>query len=83
MEKKEIATENPVEVAGVTIIPVVEASLNYWQYKGSASFFCVKQPIAVVIVSPSERKAFRITGEEVPIDLLAQEVPSVKDIKVI
>ncbi len=80
MEKKEVEIGNPVTVAGVTLIPVIKVSLNYWRSNGSISFFGVKQPINVVVVSSSARRAFRITGDEVPLDQLIQEVPGIKEV---
>ncbi len=80
MEKKEVTIDNPVAVAGLTIIPVVQVLLNYWHVKGSTSFFGLKQPVAVIVVSPVAKRAFRITGEEVSIDQLIQEAPGMKEI---
>ncbi len=80
MEKKEVVIGNPVAVAGVTLIPLAKVSLNYWQGNGGISFFGVKQPFGVVVVSPSAKRAFRITGEEVPLDQLIQEVPGIKEV---
>jgi uncharacterized spore protein YtfJ len=75
MEKKAVAIGNPVSVSGLTIIPVVQVLLNAWCGRRGASYFSTKQPIAVVIVSPTANRAFRITGEEVSIDQLQQEAP--------
>lgn len=80
MEKKEIKIGNPVAIAGVTLIPVEEISLNYWQSNGNISFFGVKQPVSVVVVSQSEKRAFRINGEEVSLDKLIREVPGIKEL---
>ena len=80
MEKQEVGIDNPVEVAGVTLIPVVKVSLNYWHAKGGILFFGVKQAVAVVVVHPTAKRAFRITGEEVSLDQLMQEFPSTKEI---
>jgi len=80
MEKKEVEIGNPVTIAGVTLIPVIKVSLNYWRRNGDISFFGVKQPIGVVVVSPSAKRAFRITGEEVPLDQFIQEVPGIKEV---
>ena len=80
MEKKEIEIGNPVAVAGVTLIPITKLSLNYWHSNVGASFFGIKQPVSVVVVSPPEKRAFRITGEEVPLDQVIQEVPALQDI---
>lgn len=77
MERKELGIDNPVAVAGVTVIPIVEVSLNYLRGNSGISFG-VKQPVSVVVVSPLAQMAFRITGEEVPLDQLIKEVPSLK-----
>jgi uncharacterized spore protein YtfJ len=79
MEKQEVGIDNPVEVAGVTLLPVVKVSLNYWHAKGGISFFGVKQAVAVVVVHPTAKRAFRVTGEEVTLDQLMQEFPSTKE----
>jgi len=80
MKEKEIEIGSPVTVAGVTLIPVIKVSLNYWRRNGSLSFFGVKQPIGMVVVSPSGKRALRITGEEVPLDQFIQEVPGIKEV---
>jgi len=78
MERKEVVVEDPVAVPGLTLLPVVQVLRNYWQANNRLSFFAVKQPVAVITVSPSEKRAFRISGEEVAIDQLIKEVPVVK-----
>jgi uncharacterized spore protein YtfJ len=80
MEKEEVKIDNPVAVGGVTLIPVAKVSLNCRHISGGISFFGAKQPVSVVVVSPSAKRAFRITGEEVPLDQLIQEVPDIKEI---
>jgi len=78
MEKKEVTIDNPVTVGGVTIIPIAQVSLNYEHSNSGIFLSSYKQPIAVVVISVSARKAFRITGEEVSIDQLIQEFPNIK-----
>ena len=80
MEEKKVAADNPVSIAGVTLIPVIKVSLRYWSTKGGASFFGVKQPVAMVVVSQSAKRAFWITGEEVSLEELIKEAPSLKEI---
>ena len=80
MEKEEIRIEAPFAIAGVTLVLIVKTSLNCWQSKRSLSFFGTKQPVSVVVVSPQARRAFRINGEEVPLDQLTKEVPGLKEI---
>lgn len=79
MEEKKIAAEPPIKVAGVTLIPVTRVSLRYWSAKGGVSFLGVKQPMAVVVVSPSAKRAFRITGEEISLEELIKEAPNLKE----
>ena len=79
-KKKEVRADTPVTVAGVTLIPVTEIVLNCWQGKSSISFYGVKRPVGMVMVSPSLKKAFRVTGEEVPLDQFRQEFPGIKEI---
>lgn len=80
MEAKEIIIENPVAVAGITVIPIVKVTLNHWHVNRSVSFFGNKQPVGVVVISPSAKRAFRTTGEEVPLDELIQEAPGIKEL---
>ena len=80
MEKKEVVVESPVAVAGFTIIPVIQLLRNYWHAKGVTSFLGAKEPTAVIVVSPTAKRAFRLTGEEVSIDQLVQEVPGIEEI---
>lgn len=78
MEKKEVEIGNPVTIAGITLIPVTEISLHSWQCKGAISFLGTKQPLSVIVISPLEKKAFKVSGEEVPLDELIQELPGIK-----
>ena len=79
MEKKEVALDNPVAIAGLTIIPVVQVLLNSWHTKDITSFFALKQPIAIIVVSTLAKRAFRITGEEVSMEQLLQETRGLKE----
>ena len=80
MEKQEVRIENPVTIGGVTMIPVAKVLLNYWQGNGGISFFGIKQLVGVVVVSVSAKRAFRITGEEIPLEQLIQEAPGLEEI---
>ena len=80
MEKKEVVIENPVAVAGITLVPITELSVSYWPGKHGFSGFSTKQPVAIVVISPSTRKAFQITGEEISLDQLITEIPGIKEL---
>ena len=79
MEKKEVTINNPTAIAGLTIIPVVHVSLHYWLHNGGGSFFGIKEPVAVIVVSPTAKRAFRLTGEEVSIEQLTEEISELKE----
>jgi len=75
MESKRVTIGSPVTIAGITLILVTRLSLNC-QPSGSSIFFSgLKQPVSLVVASPSTKKAFEITGKEIPLDQLIQEVP--------
>jgi len=80
MEKKEVVIENPVVVAGITLVPVTQFSLNYYYGKHRLSCFGMKQPVGVVVVSPSTKRVFRITGEEISLEELITEAPGIKEV---
>ena len=79
MEKKEVTINDTIAIAGLTIIPVVQVSLNYWLHKDGASFFGVKEPVAVIVVTKAAKRAFRLTGDEVSIDQLLEETSELKE----
>ena len=79
MEEKKIVINKPVSVAGLTLIPVTQVSLGLWSARAGEAFLAIKQPIAVVVLSSQKNRAFRITGEEVLLEELAQEYPGLKD----
>ena len=78
MEKKEVTIGNPVSVAGVTLIPIVESSIKYGRSQRRIVASGTVQPVSIIVVTPSGRSAFRITGEEVPLDQLGKEVPAIR-----
>ena len=80
MEKKEVTTINPVTVAGVTIIPVSKLKIDGWHGKQGAIFSGSRQPDIVIFATPSSKRAFRITGEEITINQLTREIPETRGI---
>ena len=80
MEEPEVIVDSSVAVGGVTVIPVVEVSLSHWRVKGGFAFYGAKRPVGLVVVSPAGKKAFRITGEEVALETLVQEVTGIEDV---
>lgn len=78
MEKSVVSLDNPISIRGLTVIPVVKFSLNY-SFAAGIAVMSTKQPVAAVIISPSQKKAFRMTGEEVSLEQLATEFPAIRE----
>ena len=83
MEKKEIVIEKAFTLAGLSIIPVVEVMLKCSDNNNGIFCYYSRRPLAVIISSTSRRKAIRITGEEVPLDQLIQELPDLQQLQYI
>ena len=75
MEKKSVTISSPVAIAGITLILITKLSLKC-QPAGSNIFLSgIKLPVSIVVASPSTKKAFEITGKEIPLNKLIQETP--------
>ncbi len=80
MEEEEVVIGDPVAMGGATLVPVARVSRHYRRgIGGSVWYMGIKQPLAVVVVTPSASRAFRTTGEEIPLDQLIQEFPGIKE----
>jgi hypothetical protein len=79
MMRREVA-ESPVVVDGNTLVPIVEVSLQHWCDKRGTTFFGWKIPTAVVVISRTEEKALRMTGEEVPLAELSAKVEGMEEV---
>jgi len=79
MEKKEITTVNPVNVGGITVIPVSKITVRSRKGKRGIAFSGNKHPESIIIVTPAGRRVFRITGEEVTLDQLTEEFPGISE----
>jgi uncharacterized spore protein YtfJ len=79
MEKEETIIDSPISVGGVTLIPIAKVSVDYESSNRAGLFFAMKWPVAIVVISVLGRRAFRMTGEEVSVQQLIQELPGVKE----
>ena len=69
--------EGPFVIGGLTLIAVVRSLLTSKSSDKAIWFFGVKFPIALVLISDSSKRAFRINGEEVTIEQLIKEHPEI------
>ncbi|UCG55183.1 MAG: hypothetical protein JSV32_02925 [Dehalococcoidia bacterium] len=75
MEEK-IVIDKPVSIEGVQATVINKITLSSKRSRVGMGFFARKQPVAVIIDSLQKRRAFRITGEEVLLEELVTEFPS-------
>lgn len=73
MAKKEVTIIKPVAFGSITVIPVVKVTVDGWNGKSGSVLSGSIQPESIVIATPLTQKAFRITGEEVTLDRIAEE----------
>jgi hypothetical protein len=79
MEEK-ITAGVAVKAAGRTLIPLVSVRLDRHKIKRGFFLSGHKQPLAVIIVTPSAKRAFKLDGQELSLAELAQEYPEARDI---
>ncbi len=79
MEKVEASVEGLVAVAGVSIVPIARVAVKYYQTKSGSSFYGIKRPVAVVLVSGSKRKAILSDGTTISVTKLIKLFPEIKD----
>ena len=79
MEKKEIKIADPIKISGVTLIPVSKVTINRWHSKRGIAFSGSARPVSLIVVTPAAKKVFRITGEEITFDQLAEEIPEIME----
>lgn len=79
MIKKHAAIDNAVSVDGLTIIPVADISLDCLLFDNFDTVYGFKEPVALIVVSPTGEKGFRITGEEVSVGQLIEERPEIRE----
>ena len=75
MKKKRVIIGSPIAIAGITLILVTKLSFSCQPNGSSIFFFGLKEPVSFVVASPSAKKAFEITGKEIPLDQLIQNAP--------
>jgi len=77
METKKTKIEGAISEGAFTFLPVSEATCWGEQIGQTAFFFAAKIPVAIVVLSPTGKRAFRISGEEIGLNTLAAGVPEI------
>jgi uncharacterized spore protein YtfJ len=80
MAQKKIVIETPVNTGDLTIIPVVELSINHYNNHFGIYFFAYKNPVAVIIISGTEKKLLTVDDTYLSVDKLLDKVPQLSAI---
>jgi hypothetical protein len=79
MEKKLVALGKPVDISGVTIIPVTQIRIYSWPYNSGANFFCTKKPLYVLVsTAGATLKAFNMDGTETTLEAIREKHPELQ-----
>lgn len=79
MNRKLITLHPELQLLDITLIPIIETSMGCW-YNGSGVSACgMKQPIGVIVRSPSVEKVITITGEELSLSQFFELHPEVQN----
>ena len=78
---KERRADNPIRVGEITIIPLIELSVNHvYNKKYGLMIHISNVPIGIAIDSPQGIWAIDIHGTEVPLDTYIREIPGLQNI---
>jgi uncharacterized spore protein YtfJ len=80
MAQKKFVIESPVNAGDLTIIPVVELSINHYNSHFGIYFFAYKNPVAVVIIRGTEKKLLIVDATYRSVDKLLAKVPQLSTI---
>ena len=77
MQTKRMKIEGAISEGAFIFLPVSKTTCRGEWIGQTAFFFAAKIPVAIAVISPSGKRAFRISGEEISLDTLAAEVPDI------
>ena len=79
MEKRDLKLENPIRIGETTLVPVVEIRSTWSGGRYGICFSFRKQPTALLMVSAIGKKAFSMSGKEMPFCELASKLPDIEE----
>ena len=77
MQTEKMKIEGGISEGAFTFLPVSRTTCRGEQTGQGVFFFAAKIPVAIVVLSPTGKRAFRISGEEISLETLAEEVPDI------
>jgi len=80
VEKEEISAGTYIRVGGITLVPILRTAVVCLSGRRGVTGFGTREVVGIVVVSPTGNHAISISGEEVPLDDYASQVPEVKEL---
>ena len=80
MAQRKIVVENAVNAGDLTFIPVVELSISHYKGDSGLYFFAYKNPVAVIMITETEKKLLIVDESSISVDKLLSEVPKLASI---
>lgn len=80
METEEIRVGQKITVGEITLLPIIRTSVTCRSVNGGIVCLGSKNLVGIVVVSPEEKRAISIDGEEVPVHHYMELVPELKQL---
>jgi hypothetical protein len=80
LEKEEIRVGEKITVGEITLLPIIRTSVTCRNVSRGIVCSGSKNLVGIVVVSPKEKRAISINGEEVPVHQYMEQVPELKEL---
>ena len=74
-----ISCEKTREIMGLKLTPVVRSTVTWVETGGTVSFYAFRQPVYLLFESRAGVRAWRTTGEEITLQQVCFECPSIRE----
>ncbi len=73
-----VSSEQPLELGNFRVTPLVKISVLSLDLNGTIIFHATKEPVSLIIDYAQSKRAYRITGEEIGLEVLKAEYPELR-----
>lgn len=80
METEEIRVGQKITVGEITLLPIIRTSVTCRNVNRGIVCSGSKNLVGIVAISPKEKRAINIDGEEVPVHQYMEQVPELKEL---
>ena len=78
LEIEEIRVGQHITVGEITLLPIIRTSVTCRSVNSGIVCLGSKNLVGIVVVSPKEKRAINVNGEEVPVHQYMEQVPELK-----